>query len=303
MGGTAEYWDTYVARYLADGAVEINRAEWLAHPVVQDFHRRLRGGMTLEEWLIVNHLSHRHVVPAIGLGAGVGSFELNLVAHGVVRSVELVDVSPLAVEQAAQTAQRLGMEDRVVVRCQDQASLTLADDSYDLVTFVSSLHHVTDLESTMNAVRRALRPGGVLFANEYIGPNRFAFPSSDVAVARSVYRLLDPHHRGPWPELPLPNPDDVAKSDPTEAAHSEEIIACLKRHFEHVQLLPFFGALLYPLWTGLNHDRLFETPSGAEVVATLLTLDAALGRSGQLPPYFAVMVASDRPLVGAVRPA
>jgi SAM-dependent methyltransferase len=296
MGATADYWDNYVARYLAEGAEETYRAEWLFHPLVQDFHRRLRGGLTLEDWLIASHLDQKTVAQAVGLGAGVGSFELNLVARGVVERAELVDVSPVAITEAAETARRLGIADRVVLHCQDQASLSLGHQTCDLVTFISSLHHVIELESTVAAVAQALRPGGILFASEYIGPNRFAFPPADVAIARSVYRLLDGDLRSPWPELPLPDPLEVEKSDPTEAAHSQEIVACLKRCFEYVEVVPLHGALIYPLWFGLNHDQLYETPAGREAVATLLTLDAALGRSGKLPTYFALLVASNGPL-------
>ena len=145
-------------------------------------------------------------------------------------------------------------------------------------------------------IGRVLRPTGLLFAIEYVGPNRFAFPPAETLLARRIYRTVHPLLRQPWPELPLPDPAAVAAVDPTEAVHSEEIIPSLKRMFEHVEVTPMGGPVIYPIWGGLHHDRLFETEPGMDLVASLLEIDAAMVGSGKLAPYFALIVASNSPL-------
>jgi methionine biosynthesis protein MetW len=285
----SRYWDGYALHYCGPAGTT-NRAEWHAHPRVEAFHNELRGGRTLREWFDANVAAGRRFERAIGIGCGAAPFELSLVTDGLVGHLDLVDLSPVFIEQARAGAAARGVADRVTATVGD-GSLVESEGAYDLVLFISSLHHAVDVPGTLARVRQAMRPGAQLFANEYVGPSRFAFPSGDVAIVDTVYRLLDDRARTQT-RLPLPDPLEVERADPTEAASSELLVPALRRAFRSVTVLPMWGGLLYPVWFGLDYDYVY-TDAGSQLVGRLLDLDAALGRAGLLPSYFATLVASD----------
>lgn len=285
---TSAYWDSHVTQ------IYENRAEWLAHPLVKERLARLRGGQSLEDWVIGRYLRGRRIARAIGVGCGVASFELGLLELGAVERIDLYDVSQVALDTAMDTARARGVAERVRVFRQDINRVTLPPNTYDLVTFISSLHHVADLEGVLRRINGALTPQGLFFASEYVGPDRFGYPEHDTAFAKRLYRVLDPSLRSPWPELPQPNPADVEAADPTESIHSSDILAAVERIFNGIEVTPLGRALTFILWWGLNHDALYETEQGRDLVNVILDLDDALIAAGQLPNYFSYIVARKR---------
>lgn len=286
----SRYWDEYVRRHLGARGDNDNRAEWLGHPLVQERERSRRKNRGLAQWLVQQHLPHP-VERMAGLGAGAGLFEIGLVQSGAVRCCDLYEVSPASIEIGRNRAEQLGLSDRVRFHRIDFNSVKLNTSGYGLVTFVSSLHHVLELEAVLETVHAALEPGGLMFAHEYVGPSRFAFPEEQTSIQRSLYRVLDPGLRRPDPELPLPDPAEVERVDPSESVRSDEILATVSRYFELVEVSQRGGAIPFVLWTGLDHDALYETPSGMQLVDLLLRLDDALLTAGTLPTYFADLVA------------
>ena len=290
LSQTASYWDD-AARVFETGSNE-NRAEWQGHPAVQARRQRLLGGRTAGEWL-ADRLS-APAARALGAGCGAALFELDLVRLGAVEHFDLWDVSPAFLELARDRAASLGISDRVTIRCGDVFAID--DGRYDLVTFVHSLHHAPDVRAAVRFSHDVLRPGGLLFADEYIGPRRFAYPPEHSQPVKVLYRSLSSEIRGEWPELPQPKPADVAAADPTESVESDLILSAINETFHSVETVPLFGALPFILWWGLDHDALWDTKLGREFVELLLEMDEALVAARRLPPYFAIVLAQRSPL-------
>lgn len=268
-----------------------NRAEWYAHPLVQARFQQQRGGQSIEDWFFSTYLSGFRGHRGLGIGAGVASFELNLLRLGVVETFDLYDVSEVSLDQARAAARRSGVEQQIRTFCADVNEIEFTG-TYDVITFISSLHHIEHLETTLRRMHALLAPGGILLAHEYVGPDRFAFPESDLRLPRQLFNVLDPRLKAPWPELPLPVPADVIAADPTEAVHSAAIIETLQRIFAHVEVTPLKTSLAFILWYGLDHDALYDTPQGVDLVRVLLTLDEMLVDAGEMPNYFAYLAAS-----------
>jgi SAM-dependent methyltransferase len=283
---TADYWDRYVK-------MAVNRGEWQAHPLVQERFLRQRGGLSLEEWFISTYCSGRRFRRGMSVGAGVASFEVNLLQRGIVEAFDLYDVSQASLDVATQRARALGLDGRVRCFCADVTEVQW-EEQYDLVTFISSLHHVTNLDQLLNQIHALLDEDGLVFAVEYVGPDRFAFPERDTDVARTLYRVLDPQLRSPWPELPLPHVPDVIAADPTEAVHSSAIIETLQDIFEYCEITPLQTSLAYIMWPGLNHDMLYESEQGMDLVRMILEVDQLLVDTGKMPNYFAYLAASKK---------
>ncbi|SDJ55500.1 Methyltransferase domain-containing protein [Aliiruegeria lutimaris] len=169
--------------------------------------------------------------------------------------------------------------------------MDLPDASYDVITFIASLHHFDDLDGILKRCERALAPGGVLWATEYIGPDYFDYPEEHRDLARRLWRTLGPEVKKTWiPELQFPTVEQVIEADPTESIHSSEIPRAMKEAFEDVEIIPTYGTFAFILFWGLNHDALYETDIGREFAATVMDLDTALIDSGALPHYFAYLI-------------
>src|SRR5205823_5925365 len=137
---------------------------------------------------------------------------------------DLYDVSEASLDAARRDARDLNVDHRARYFCQDFHDAVLEPESYDLVTFIASLHHMDRLEETVRRVYDALKPGGMIFAAEYVGPNRFDFPPEHVGLAQQIYSALDPALMyASEPTLRWPTPAQVMENDPTEAIQSAEI--------------------------------------------------------------------------------
>jgi SAM-dependent methyltransferase len=272
---TAEFWD-------AKGQ-EVRREHWQAHPVVQEWFLRRREGLSSMQAL-AKHLKTPNG-RALGLGVGAASAELELVHMGAVSSYDFYDVAPRLLEAAEQAAAGAGLSDRITCRTADINRIDLPAEHYDLITFVSSLHHVERLEHVLQQCHKALRPGGLFYAQEYVGPNRFAFPADHVSLARQIYRTLDPRLLCGLPELPTPDPLAVADADPTESIRSEEVVNICRRVFPATHVVSDEICLTIIIWYGLNHESVYDTPAGHALVNWVLEADQALVRSGRLPTY------------------
>jgi O-antigen biosynthesis protein len=291
LARAADHWDAYVDRYLVDGK-NTNRAEWLAHPTVKQYHRRARGDRSIETWVTDVALAGIPRERGVGIGAGTGSLELGLLEAGSVGRFDLVDVSSGALDRALQTAEELNVRDRVTTVTGDIDVYDLGECQYDVATCMDSLHHLDELDTVLASVARALVPGGALVAYEYVGPDRFATGPAEREIARRLYRALDPSLRSGSEDLLLPDPVAVIAADPTEAVHSSEILSTLRHYFSEVSVVHHGGALAYTLWWGLAHDALYETKVGWEFVDVLLEMDQALTRSGVIDDYFVTLHAS-----------
>ena len=285
----------------------------MSHPVVQRYRQRMMGATSEGEWLTDGWLRDRHIQHAVGLGAGHGLFELGLLEATAIESYDLYDLSEVSLAQARTAAQQRGLSERLATHSTDVNAVDLGQALYDLVTFSSSLHHVTELENVVGKVARSLGDNGLLFASEYIGPDRFQWGEIEKAIVGKLYTSLDQRLRFNWPPrpaplrlrlrrtpplppispIPWPNARQIAQDDPTEAVHSADIVATLNRHFQKVEVTPMGGALALPLWGALNHNYLFEDKNGVRFVEVLVELDRALTDSGMLPSYFALIVASE----------
>lgn len=283
----AAYWG---ANYFAEAAI---RAEWQSHPLALDRLVALLGGRMREDWFAHTYLSNGPVDHALGVGVGRAETELELMRKGHVRHFDLYDVSPVGLDHAKQRAEELGFGDRVRCFVGDIQTADLAPGHFDIVTFMASLHHIAALEPTLWAVNRALKPGGILWAgNEYIGPDRFHYPDEHADVARSLFRELPRHLTKSWAtELPLPTPAEVEAADPSESPCSSRIVPTMQRIFPRLELKPLYGSFAFIIFWGLNHDALYETPEGTELVRFILAMDKALVDGRKLPHYFAHLVA------------
>jgi len=105
------------------------------------------------------------------------------------------------------------------------------------------------LERLLVAVRDSLASGGLLIANEYVGPNQLQWTDKQVRVINEVMGLLPDRYRrrisNPLEykrDFPGPSPlEEMNRLDPTEAVHAEEIVPLVRKVFHLLEFKPFGG--------------------------------------------------------------
>ncbi len=105
---------------------------------------------------------------ALEYGCGPGSAAFALAEQGA--DVTGIDLSPVAIEQATQTAREQQPGAPLRFEVMDAEHLAFADDSFDLVCGSGILHHL-DLEAAYGELARVLRPGGAAVFIEPMGHN------------------------------------------------------------------------------------------------------------------------------------
>lgn len=75
------------------------------------------------------------------------------------------------------------------------------DEKYDLVIANGALHHLSNLEDVLGGIRRTLKPGGILYACEYVGPSYQDHHARQLQIINAAAFLIPPELRAK--KLPL----------------------------------------------------------------------------------------------------
>src|SRR6185503_5240411 len=94
-------------------------------------------------------------------------------------------------------------------------------------------------DSCLSATAAALRPGALVYFDEYVGPSRAEWSTAQVREAAELFlRLPAGVRRSRRLELP------VDWRDPTEAVRSSGILAAVARHFRILERRDYGGNFL-----------------------------------------------------------
>ncbi|GAA2128054.1 SAM-dependent methyltransferase [Actinomadura napierensis] len=199
----------------------------------------------------------------LDLGCGGGEWLLRaLTAHPRARA-EGVDIAENALAHARQSAQALGVHDRLVLHQQDAAEFP-ASPTFDLVLSVGAAHAFGGLLETLATARRHLAPGGRVLigdgfwehepspeAVEMLGEFHDLPTTMDRVIAAgwtpvhghiSTRRELDDYEwswTGALASWALDNPDDPARSQALDAAatHRDEWLHTYRDSFGFLTLI------------------------------------------------------------------
>jgi SAM-dependent methyltransferase len=216
---------------------------WMGHPAVRAaINRRVSGNP--DEWPIAalaKVLADRlPLESALSIGCGTGGLERSLAETGIARKITGIDMS----EPALNEARRLGPG--IEYHAADARSF-LRGKSFDAIFFHQSLHHFDDLDDLMSRVAESLRPNGILYIDEYVGPSRDEWPWWRLALPNLAYRRLPGGtRRAKIVRAPINH------EDPTEAIRSSQIVDAVRRRFDVVHRRDYGGNLLALLYPNMN---------------------------------------------------
>jgi SAM-dependent methyltransferase len=303
---TRRFWASRYAdfdRYTA----EVN---WLRSPLVVRLYINPQiSGRADQGWLawLREKYFPQPAERGLSLGCGRGVLERRAVEINLCRTLDACDLSPDAIAAAEADAKGAGLADRLRFFVADLNVVELAPASYDLILCPMSLHHVRALERLFAQARAALRPGGLLVLNEYIGPAQFQWPEKQLRYANELLQRLPERYRRNldpswWRRLREPYREEVrrrprwrvAAEDPSESVRSAEIVPLLEREFVIVERRDYGGTLLQ-----LVLDRIVgnfeDTEEDRRVLTLLCQAERALILAGELTSDFTLILARPKP--------
>ena len=275
---------------------------WMQHPLVLERVNMLVSGTThadaygrLAEFL--RESGRTLPLPRCAtLGCGAGELERDLIQRGIAAEVDGYDVSEDALAEARRLAAgRVGLRYHLA----DLSRPDLPEAQFDAVFTHSALQKMASLEAVLAAIRRALKPGGLLHLNEFVGPSLFQWTDAQIHLVNGFLaalpdRLLQ-RPSGRKPLLARPAIEEMRVNRSALAARSAEIRDIVAGHFDIVEERPYGGTLLHMGLAGIAQN--FD-PANAEDVAYLrrfFDLEDQLVSSGALSSDFTVITAVPLP--------
>jgi ubiquinone/menaquinone biosynthesis C-methylase UbiE len=231
----------------------------------------------------------------LSLCCGDGLVERWLLQSGICAACEGIDISPDAIAVAQREAASAGIG-TLTYRVADVERLRLQPNFYDLAVGWMGLHHIDKLSRLLIEVKRALRPGGVLVVNEYVGPSRFQMPSEQVGLINEWLTKLPERLRvtvagDVRQSFRPPSVAEVIARDPSEALHPDQILPLVRHHFTIVEQTNYGGGLLF--WLLCEILQNFDPDSGEDRgwLERFYTAERDAMARGELQSDFAFVVA------------
>jgi 2-polyprenyl-3-methyl-5-hydroxy-6-metoxy-1,4-benzoquinol methylase len=293
-----------VSEYWAQDRGGSRPHSWLQHPTMLSFlQRRVSGDPNLPTvaWL-QQQFFPEPVELGLSLGCGFGGFERVAINLGIARKFHANDISEGAIKKAEAAAREAGLEEKIEYTVANLDECSLPAETYDAIFALSSAHHVFQLENLFRQCRSSLKPGGLLFLDEYIGPSRFRSSPLETEIINKLLVLLPARYRknlfandGSTIDSYVPSSvDHFEKVDPSEAVRSAEIVNTLEMYFDVIEFRPYGGGILHMLLSGIMGN--FDEQSDSDIVLMnlLATLEETLEQVGALESHFAAIVARPR---------
>lgn len=277
----AAHWDE---KYAA-----ATRSAWVQNPIVEhEVYQRMTDerGFWLS-WVFEKKIKRR-VDRLLAIGCGDGSHEIGIARHRYARHIHAFDASPVAIQMAQDAARAEGLAIEFSVKRFEEFVAEPPHQVFDVVLFSGSLHHVTDIEGMLSAVRRVLKPGGVVIVNEYVGPVYNLYPKSQIDLVNRVLDATPAMFRlAPDVRLALPSIEAIMANDPTEGVRASLIPILVPMYFTPYYERRVGGGLLHPIFDCLNASKVNDgSPESAAYIAMLIALENELTSGGLLNSDF-----------------
>lgn len=234
----------------------------------------------------------------LSICSGSGEFERGLIDSGICRSIDAYEIAEERVKEGVRKAR----EGKYAINfhLEDVNRAVFRENHYDVFFSWSALHHIENLEGVCENVGKALKEGGLVVVQEYIGPDQFQWTERQVSIANRVLRVLPerlrrtPRTGEVLTRVERPTIEEMNSTDPSEAIRSREIIPVLERCFD-IKTIRFFGGPLYNILFNRiigNFDH--DSDGDVAVIKLILLLEEILVEEKILDNDYAVIIARRR---------
>ncbi len=142
---------------------------------------------------------------------------------------------------------------------------------------LQSLHHFDHIGETIGLIARALRPGGLLIVDEFVGPSRLQWTKAQLRTANALLAALPAQRRVQADgrikrRVIRPSVLSMRLDDPSEAAEASDLLPALRQNFTILEEHPY-GSALHLALHGIAHNFLGDDPVTAQVLRQCFTAE------------------------------
>ena len=268
---------------------------WQVDAVRERWNELITGSKTkiYPNYVTEKWLANASNLNMLSIGCGTGQRELEFAIYPNFLNIDSFDIAPKAIEDANKTAVERGIKN-----CSFFVGDVYNDqwpiEHYDVVLFHSSLHHFKNINTILQKVLYTLKPNGLLILNEYVGANRFQFPSSRKKIVEQIYQTVVPSQFKTRKNSSIiknkvyfPGLMRMVISDPSEAVESETILPIMESNFKILEQKNYGGNLLTFILKDIAHH--FNKPEAQDTLQRLFKLEDELIKQEQQSDFvFAV---------------
>jgi SAM-dependent methyltransferase len=263
---------------------------WNDFPQVTEHLNRLVTGDPARGWIDCLKERFGSADCVLSLNCGNGWVDRDLFRAGVARSIIGIDIQESSLATARAEADRIGMPARYIAMDTNRPKLMGVRPQWALNH--AALHHATYIDRLVGEVYLSLPVDGLLISYDYIGPHRNQYHRDAWLRMEAVAADVPEEFR---PKLAYPHFRTILATDPTEAVHSELVVATIERYFDVEIAVPLGGEIAYQLL--FENDRLYaahQTKRGDAVIRSIIEEDIAHTRGEICRSLFAFIVARKR---------
>jgi SAM-dependent methyltransferase len=267
---------------------------WFNHPtVIAHNRRRITGDPMVSE---LEYFKRRYIPKPLyrgfSLGCGTGWLERKAIDLALCKYVIGIDASPKRIESAKALGESYGNRLQYFVWDVNKLSQEYGNASCGVVFAKAILHHIENLEGVLDRIPGILKPDGLLYIDDFIGPTRRQWPDEQLRIANDILAMLPPHLKTHirTGEIKRPlvreDPARVAAKDPSETVRSGEVEKCVRERFTVVESHYYGGTLAHLLFGAILPN--FNPANGEHnaILNLVLYLEAHLIDAGELRPDF-----------------
>ncbi len=282
------------------------RTSWLESPLIyRTVNLRISGAPDVDCLGYIRERYFRNPAQlGVNVGCGHGELEQLLVKRKLVQTMHGFDVSEGAVEAARTAAYDAELDGRIEYFVADANHLDDAPlaEHYDVAYGFMALHHIVDLEACLDGLHRRLKPGGLLIANEFVGPYRFQWTDKQLDIANQLLKCfpveLTRSIREPEKLKRLverPSIEFMKTHMAFESVCSDRIVQALHDRFDVLEQKDYGGTVLHILFEAIMGNFKEETcREHAALVRMAAACEEAMLRHGALEHDHTFMVCRKR---------
>jgi len=230
------------------------------------------------------------------VGCGNGRVERDFLKKNVCESFHGFDIAVDAIEEAKKLARQENLP--LTYEVADFNFIKLPENEYDLVCTQTALHHVLYLEHLIEQLWLTIKPGGILWFEDFIGETQFQWTDQRLEIVNSIVECLpqeltfDNVNQRQMPKLASPVPGTLGS--PFESIRSSEQIPLLEKWFFVEHKYEWASIIHHVTPPGVLESYLKNEDTKA-LFELLLFVDQLLLKHDVLPPVRAQIIFRPKP--------
>lgn len=250
-------------RTITSFSTSFQHANWWIIPRLRERQNYLITGhrdMSYESYISDKYLSLTESAQLISIGCGSGSHEIMLATMNPRLKITGYDFAQDQIHLANQKVVSENLKNIEFIK-RDIYQVSFDMHSVDIFLFNASLHHISDIHHFIKEkIKPALKPGGLIIINEYVGPDRMNFSDEQMKYCDEVLNayISKENRKILGTNIIKSHCYRLGRlrmliSDPSECVDSSSILPVLRLHFEEVEFKPLGGNILMPVLKHIAH--------------------------------------------------